>query len=185
MDEEGGPTHPELAEDELVSALVSDPTHLPDVLCLVGLLGRSDHAGAWRIYLTADLAQYIEVDEVDVLYARPISSPEDAFGGQAIWVRRTARLRYSVATTSLQAQTEFLRGDVGTAFTAGQIGARRLIGGGIPLMGGGGGIAADPTLFRANTCALSSCISDVAICTNSGQRTCDPAFCVAAPVAFW
>lgn len=183
MDKDGAPTHPELAEDALVRALVSDPAQLPDVLCLVGLLGRSDHDGIWRIYLTVDLTQYIEVDEVDVLYARSIGSPEDAFGGQAVWVKRTARLRHSVATTSLRAQTEFLRGDVGTAFTSGPIGARRLVGGGSPLMGGGGGIAADPTLFRANTCALSSCVSDVAICTNSGQRTCDPAFCVAMPVA--
>jgi hypothetical protein len=184
MDNEDGPAHPELAEDALVSALVPDPAQLPDVLCIVGLLGRSDRAGAWRLYLTADLTHYIEVDEADVLHARPVGSPEDAFGGQAVWVKRTAKLQHSVATTSLRAQTEFLRGDVGTAFTAGSARAHRVAAGGVPLIDSGGGLAADPTLFRANTCALSSCVSDVAICTNSGQRTCDPVFCVAAPVAF-
>ncbi len=61
---------------------------------------------------------------------------------------------------------------------------RRLHARGALTIGPGGGRYADPTLFRASTCALSSCVSDVAICTNSGQTTCNPAFCFPAPNAY-
>jgi hypothetical protein len=174
------PAGHELTEDELVSALVPDPSNLPDTTVMVGFLGRSSREGFWRLYLTADLGEFVDFAAADVLHTQVIESPADALGGRAVWIRRTATVHRSV-TDPLGTQTEFLRGDVAAAFTAGAARARTLTAGRLPSLAGAPGLAADPTLFRANTCALSSCISNVAICTNPGQTTCDPAVCVAVP----
>jgi hypothetical protein len=176
------PTAQEFEEDGFVTALVPDPSELPDARFLSGFLGRGSQEGYWRLYVAADLQQYVEFSAEDVLHSQPMSSSANALGGHAIWVKRTATIEHSAAET--EAQAGFLRGDVAAAFAAGPARARQAGIGRMAAVGpmGDAGLAADPTLFRAHTCALSSCISDVAICTNTGQATCDPVFCVAAPV---
>lgn len=185
MNSEGMPEKHELTEEAFVRALVPDPSNLPDAVFLSGFVGRSSREGFWRLYLTVDLNEFIEFHEADVLHAQPIGSPDSALSGQAVWVKRTSNLdRFTV--NSLQMQTEFLQGDVAEAFAVRGMRGRQVRAGRLPAADliGGPGLAADPTLFRANTCALSECISNFAICTNPGQRTCDPAFCFAAPAAF-
>jgi len=52
---------PELSQDALVEALVPDPDHLPDVIMLQGFLGRGGAEGAWRLYFTQDLDDYVDI----------------------------------------------------------------------------------------------------------------------------
>jgi hypothetical protein len=168
----------ELEEDAFVNALVPDPSNVPDAMFLTGFLGTSCRDECLRLYLTADLRRFVEIDRSDVLHAQSLRSEYNLLGGSAVWVNRTARLVHS-DTTALDAQTEFLRGDMAAAFAAGAARGRGLRVGRPPFLGsiGDAGLAADPTLFNGNTCALSACVSNVAVCTNSGHTTCDPVFC--------
>ncbi len=68
------PTSPgELSQDALVEALVPDPGSLADVVMLHGYLGKSAVEGSWRLYLTPDLDEYVEIPEDKILHHRRLS----------------------------------------------------------------------------------------------------------------
>ena len=98
----------DLKEDPLVAALVPDPAKLPvNAAVLRGFVGKSLKEGSWRLYLDAELSEYVEIPESEILYAREL--PDG--GGTAVWVPGTLTLdRVRVAATQIQA--EFLSGTI-------------------------------------------------------------------------
>ncbi len=109
--ENAGRWERDIKEDPLVAALVPDPAKLPvNAAVLRGFVGKSLTEGSWRLYLDAELTEYVEIPEAKILYAREF--PDG--GGTAVWVPGTLTLdRVRVAATQIQA--EFLSG----AITAG------------------------------------------------------------------
>src|SRR5271166_4601351 len=109
--ENAGRWERDIKEDPLVAALVPDPAKLPvNAAVLRGFVGKSLTEGSWRLYLDAELTEYVEIPESEILYAREL--PDG--GGTAVWVPGTLTLdRVRVAATQIQA--EFLSG----AITAG------------------------------------------------------------------
>jgi hypothetical protein len=112
MPDQDSPTpQRDLAEDDLVARLVSDPAALPDVRARAGFLGRSARARHWRLYLTPELNDYLEFTKADVLHVRPLKGRDHPLGGSAVWFRREANLVHTRAT-SREAQADFLQGGI-------------------------------------------------------------------------
>ena len=67
-----------LAQDPLVEKLVSDPSQHEPTIQLRGWLGKGTVEGVWRIYLTPQLNEYVEVAENDILHTQGAQSRSDA-----------------------------------------------------------------------------------------------------------
>jgi len=106
--ENAGRWERDIKEDPLVAALLPDPGKLPvNAAVLRGFIGKSLNEGSWRLYLDAELSEYVEIPESEILYAREF--PDG--GGTAVWVPGTLTLdRVRVAATRIQA--EFLSGSI-------------------------------------------------------------------------
>jgi len=118
---------PELSQDALVEALVPDPDHLPDVIMLQGFLGRGGAEGAWRLYFTQDLDDYVDIPADKIVHSRRL--PEDR--GTMVWVPKGLVLEHKrIASEDVQA--EFLAGPISSGL--------RVMGAADPL--GGMGAAA-------------------------------------------
>ncbi len=65
----------------------------------------------YRLYLTLDLDDYIEISGSQIIHIKHVDQPEQPLGGSYVWVRRTARLR-RVGGRSTEAQADFLRGEI-------------------------------------------------------------------------
>ena len=87
---------PALKEDDLVRALVPDPSAAPeDAVVLSGFLGRSPAEGHWRIYGSPDLGGWVEVDEADILHSQPLPPDEAPLGGTVLGTAGSHPLRQS------------------------------------------------------------------------------------------
>jgi hypothetical protein len=82
-----------------------------EVRAFFGFLRRGPDGRAWRLYLTIDLDDYIEIDESQILHSITFEGPQYPLGGALVWVRRTARLT-RVGARSTQGQADFLRGEI-------------------------------------------------------------------------
>jgi hypothetical protein len=98
---------PELSQDALVEALVPDPGSLADVVMLHGYLGKSAAEGSWRLYLTPDLDEYVEIPADKILHHRKLS--EDR--GTMVWVPRGLALQHK-QVRSEEVQAGFLAGPI-------------------------------------------------------------------------
>jgi hypothetical protein len=70
-----------------------------------------DQTKRYRLYLTLDLDDYIEIGGSQILHLKRVDESEQPLGGAYVWVRRTAKLR-RVAGKSTEAQADFLRGEI-------------------------------------------------------------------------
>src|SRR5262249_23923285 len=101
----------ELKQDWLVDRLTPDPGVPASLRVLAGWLGASTRAECWRLYLTPELNEYIEVAEADIVHKQSLAPEDSPLGGSVIWVNRDAKLYY-VRVTTLESQAEFFAGDI-------------------------------------------------------------------------
>ena len=97
---------PQLPQDPLVQALVPDPTQIPNLVVLVGYLGRNSdkNDGRWRLYLTPAMNDYIIFERTALVHYKDLPS-----GGSIVWLKGDATVqRTQVESRKLQA--EFLQG---------------------------------------------------------------------------
>ena len=103
-------SRPRLEEDPLVEALVPDPGQgPPDAAVLQGYLGKGTTEDVWRLYLTPQLDQYVELPEAEILYSQ--KQPDD---GTLVWVRKDLSLSVQRPQPA-QVQAEFLGGNIAGA----------------------------------------------------------------------
>ena len=101
-----------LKQDPLVDRLRPDPSQpLPDVVVLFGYLGKSSEREHWRLYLTTQLNEYVEIAEGDILETESVATEKNLMGGTRLWIRRDAPLQH-VRVNSRQVEAEFLQGDI-------------------------------------------------------------------------
>ena len=119
----------DLKQDEVIERLVPDPADPPDVIAMIGFVGKSTRARFWRVYHTLDLKNYVEIAEDDIVHSQSLTTDQQRLGGTVIWMRANARLRYS-RNESRQAEADFIRGDITRNFLAatGAEGLARIIG---------------------------------------------------------
>lgn len=82
-----------------------------DVRAFFGFLRRGMDGRAWRLYLTIDLDEYIEIDESQILHSVTFEGAQYPLGGALVWVRRNARLK-RVGSRTIEGQADFLRGEI-------------------------------------------------------------------------
>jgi len=132
IDEGAASNEDGLQEDELVRRLIPDPSKpSPDVVTVVGYLGKSPARNMWRVYLSPALDEYIEFAQEDIVETQSLKSDPNPLGGTVVWLKRGTTVRH-IRTTSRQTQAEFLQGDISTRFMPGvsPILASRVGGGG-------------------------------------------------------
>jgi hypothetical protein len=108
----------ELKQDPLVEKLKADPSEDPNVKMFTGYLGRSTQVGYWRLYLTPQLNEYLEINEEDISHNQSLATEQSPLGGTMLWIRRGANVQYT-RTVSRQVQAEFLQGDMTATFLSG------------------------------------------------------------------
>jgi hypothetical protein len=158
-----------LQQDEVVQALVSDPSNPPETKMLIGLVGESSQEGFSRLYLSTNLSDYVEISEDDVLWSKSLQTPENPLGGTAIWVRADANL---TVTRRVAAEREQVSAEPPAAaaaperFLTGSITARFFTGASASVAssgrlstgtggGGGGGLKSVPPV---ESCVPSLCL---------------------------
>jgi hypothetical protein len=93
---------------ELIGRLVPDPEN-PDVQRLLGFrLGESDRPAYWRLYLNADLSDYLEFKKESVLDGKEFPD-----GTTMVWLKSDAKI---TRTRPQKAALPFLVGDIGSGF---------------------------------------------------------------------
>jgi len=80
-----------LKEDKLVADMLPDPAHRPDQVGISGYLGRSTRAGHWRLYLNAQLSEYVEVAEEDILDRKALPEENSPLGGSVLFLKSDAK----------------------------------------------------------------------------------------------
>jgi hypothetical protein len=105
----------DLKQDEVIARLVPDPADPPDVIAMVGFLGKSPKPKFWRLYQTLDLKDYVEIAEDDIVQSQSLKNERQPLGGTVIWVRSGARLQNS-RSESRMAEADFMQGDITRKF---------------------------------------------------------------------
>lgn len=100
-----------LHEDPIVESLMPDPSTPLDTVQLSGYLGKSDQEGRWRLYLTPDLSEYLDIEENDIVSSHQTEEPASPLGGTILMVKPQANIR-RVFVSSSEARAAFLRGDI-------------------------------------------------------------------------
>jgi len=78
-----------LGPDEFIGKLVPDPSS-PGACRMVGFgLGESDRSAYWRLYINADLTEYLEFRKEDCLNGK-----ERRDGYTIVWLKRDARVTH-------------------------------------------------------------------------------------------
>lgn len=97
-----------MQQDPVVEALVPDPAQGPPATAvLYGHVGNSPDPGVWRLYLTDDLGEYVDIPEGEILHSQQLGEGR----GTLVWVSRSAALHY-VRVRSQQVQAGFLSGAI-------------------------------------------------------------------------
>jgi hypothetical protein len=106
---------PELKQDPLVDKSRPDPSAPPSVeLC--GFLGKSDKQGYWRLYLTPDLTEYMDIAEVDIVGTQSLATEGNPLAGSYVWIKPGAMLTW---IESQQVRAEFVRDAISAGFFCG------------------------------------------------------------------
>jgi hypothetical protein len=141
-----------LSEDRIVEALVPDPAKgPPNTTVLHGYLGRGTEGGTWRLYISPQLDQWIELDEAEILHSEKL--PDDQ--GTRVWVRAGTELQVAQASAQ-RVQAEFLSGPIAGAATA--------------AAGAAAGAAAIPPPTVGIACSLVACPSEALPCPSEPPR---------------
>jgi hypothetical protein len=107
----------ELRPDALVQKLRPDPSEGEGNIRLVGLLSTSPEQGRWRLYVSADLDEYVEIREEDIQHSLSLGEELSAVGGTMLWVKPDTMLTYSPPTArpagaEQEEPGEYLRGEI-------------------------------------------------------------------------
>lgn len=155
--------------DDLAEKLFPDPSQgPPDVMVLTGWIGHASSADHIRLYLLADLSEFVEFHVEDIVHHEKIPAAQPSMATTLVWLKRSAEMHYTRRIFQSK-QTDFLGGSVAASFLSrfGRVGGWG--GGGF---GGGGGqqlISVPPNVSVCSTCP-----------TNDGSHTCVPAVCTLA-----
>lgn len=149
------PAQPNAGGGSFVDRIVTDPNNVPDVALLYGYPGASSEEGHERLYLAADLANFVEIPADAILHRVAAPREQDPNEGWTLWVRRDAALVYKMAPAA-QALAHFF---------AGAIQAQ-----GAPAAAPAGGVAAGPAAltFGGPICGVTLpavCQIATAFCT--------------------
>src|SRR5260370_25545034 len=97
-----------------ISEIVKDPANPPRTILLRGYLGDSSLEGHTRLYFDAQLNNYVEVPDGDILHEEEIPREQSPLGESYIWINQDAQVIHG-ATGSLRRQAGFFEGPIAAA----------------------------------------------------------------------
>lgn len=75
-----------------VSRIVTDPSSPPALLVLRGYPGPSTQERYTRLYLTVNLAAWLDIPTTAIVHKEPVPREVDWLGSVLVWVRQDAQL---------------------------------------------------------------------------------------------
>ena len=97
---------------QFVRQIVTDPNNVPDVTLIYGYLGASSEEDHERLYLSTDLANYVEdFPRSAILHRVAASKEQDPHGGTTLWVKKDAALINKMAP-AVQALAHYFAGAI-------------------------------------------------------------------------
>lgn len=79
-------------QTSIIDQLVDDPSAPPEVAVFMGYPGRSSREGHHRLYLAADLSDFLDIPDKAVRQAYPVPTEVDPLGAVYLWVHPDAPL---------------------------------------------------------------------------------------------
>ena len=80
------------AQNSFIDQLVDDPSAPPVLAVFTGYPGRSSREGHHRLYLAADLSDFLDIPDKAVRQAFPVPAEVDPLGAVYLWVHPEAPL---------------------------------------------------------------------------------------------
>ena len=154
---------------QFVRQIVTDPNNVPDVTLIYGYLGASSEEDHERLYLSTDLANYVEIPKSAILHRAAASKEQDPHGGTTLWVKKDAALINKMAP-AVQALAHYFAGAIQAGAGPAEAGPR--------AAGPGAAAAVWPTFVAPASCGIACtvappCHTQVTPCqTLAGQQTC-------------
>jgi hypothetical protein len=110
-----------LIPDDIVKKVRPDPGAEPSkVIMLNGFLGEGKEKGRWRLYLTPQLTEYVEIAEDDIVHSVSLATEKDPLLGTQLWVKSDANITHT-RVDSQKVQAEFFKGEIATGYKSGEI----------------------------------------------------------------
>jgi hypothetical protein len=107
-----------LRQDHLIERLVPDPANHEPVTQLTGWLGKGTEDGMWRLYFTAQLDEYVQFRESDVVHSQPLNASQSSLGGTMVWLKAGTPLEH-IQVVKQKVQADFLSGGITRGYMAG------------------------------------------------------------------
>ncbi len=98
-----------------VAAVVKDPQAPPDALLVAGFVGPSSEEAHCRLYLDAQLSDYVEIPEDAILFTQDLPKDSSPLGGTYLWIARDAEVIHGKADGKRYAGS-FLEGRLAQVF---------------------------------------------------------------------
>jgi hypothetical protein len=114
--QEGQPRGEDQGND-FVAKIVIDPNSPPQTLLLSGYIGNASVENHTRLYLDAELSDYVDIPNDAILHTAHMPADQGPLRGSYIWIKRDAPVLHAPATTARR-QASFLEGRMQRAFDA-------------------------------------------------------------------
>src|SRR5258708_17742534 len=106
--------HRKPKRDNFISKIVKDPTNPPKTILLKGYLGESSEEGHTRLYLDAQLSNYVEVPDDAILHEQDVPKDQSPLGETYVWIDQDAQVIHGAAGPQRQ-KSKFLEGPIAAA----------------------------------------------------------------------
>lgn len=103
---------------EFVKQIVTDPAKHVETLLLCGFIGSSSEKNHTRLYFDAQLSQYVEIPDKDILYSQPLAPEASPLGAVYVWIEKAAQLTHGKAGAE-RSKASFFEGPIALAGAGG------------------------------------------------------------------
>ncbi|MBC8067423.1 MAG: hypothetical protein IAG13_03740 [Deltaproteobacteria bacterium] len=102
---------PRLKQHPIVEKLIDDPNAPPDVVQIVGYIGKSPRQAHHRVYLSLQFDEYVDVPEDAIVHFEEVPDTEMQHGGTRLWVQASAPVVHETRQTT-RTEARFLEGSI-------------------------------------------------------------------------
>ena len=105
-------------KDNFISKIVKDPASPPKTILLRGYLGDSSEEGHTRLYLDAQLNNYVEIPDDAILHEEDVAKDQSPLGETYVWIKQDAQVIHGEAGPQRR-KSSFFEGSIAAAAAAG------------------------------------------------------------------
>src|SRR5207247_9739178 len=104
-------------KDNFIAKIVKDPASPPKTILLRGYLGDSSEEGHTRLYLDAQLNNYVEIPDDAILHEEDVAKDQSPLGETYVWIKQDKKVihgnavphsgKYNIVQRSLTLDCEY------------------------------------------------------------------------------